>query len=54
VYSCSGKKNQGRFRHVGSDYSLVSPEDRDDMFSPETLVGFTGLQGVKLDNKVLS
>jgi hypothetical protein len=24
VYSCSEKKNQGRFRHVGSDHSLVS------------------------------
>jgi hypothetical protein len=23
VYSCSEKKNQGRFRHVGSDHSLV-------------------------------
>jgi hypothetical protein len=22
VYSCSKKKNQGRFRHVGSDHSL--------------------------------
>jgi hypothetical protein len=25
VYSCSGKKNQGRFRHVGSDHSLLNP-----------------------------
>jgi hypothetical protein len=24
VYSCSEKKNQGRFRYVGSDHSLVS------------------------------
>jgi hypothetical protein len=24
VYSCRGNKNQGRFRDVGSDHSLVS------------------------------